>query len=477
MKNKLSILFASFLMLLLFSCKQDNESVSEIKRFTVLYTNDEHGWLEPAKETGGAPSLAAAWKNIEKTDENVVIVSGGDMWTGPAISTWFRGISMVEVMNALGYDIAALGNHDFDFSVDTLRYRVTHQMNFPIISANIVEKSTGNVPDFVKPYVIKDFSGLKVAFIGLTTLSTPYTTFPENVKDYFFTPYADAIDKYAPIVKKEGARVIIVVGHICEEEMVELSATAKKYNIPLITGGHCHERVNRVENGVTLVESGNDLYNYVKVVLEYTTDNDLCKVVSSEIIRNNDKTKDEQLVAIVEKWQTKTENALSEEIGYCSQTIEQASVEMANMVCDSWLKSFPEADISITNQGGIRQDIPQGTITLKTIVGLLPFENSIVQIELKGSELINCIDNYLIGGMTTVGGYKLSDGTPIEADKTYKVLTTDYLYSADDEFKLYDNSPYNLSVNYRQPLIDWIKSLNTNSGNPLNNYLDNIPRQ
>jgi len=477
MNNKFFLLFIVFVFTLLFSCKQNHESLSENIQFTVLYTNDEHGWMEPTDETGGAAGMAAAWKSIENTNKNVVIISGGDMWTGPAISTWFHGISMVEAMNAMGYDMAVLGNHDFDFSVDTLRYRVNNQLKFPIISANIVEKATGNVPDFVKPYIIKDISGLKVAFIGLTTLSTPYTTFPENVKDYFFTPYADAIDKYAPIVKKEGANVIIIVGHICEQEMIELSSTAKKYNIPLITGGHCHERVSHQENGITLIESGNDLYNYVKVVLEYTAKTNECKVISSEIIRNySGKTTDEELTEIVQKWQAKTEDALSEKIGYCSQPIEQSSVAMANMVCDSWLVSFPDADVSITNSGGIRQDIPQGEITLKTIVGLLPFENSIVLIELKGSELIECIDNYLIGGMTTVGGYKLSDGTPIEADKTYRVLTTDYLYSADDEFKVYDTTAYNLSVNYRQPLIDWIKSLNTNENNPLNNYLDNKAR-
>jgi len=150
---------------------------------------------------------------------------------------------------------------------------------------------------------------------------------------------------------------------------------------------------------------------------------------------------------------------------------------MGNLVCDSWLQTFPDADVSITNSGGIRQDINQGTITLETIVGLLPFENSIYELDLTGSELIDCIDNYLIGGMTTVSGYTLSDGTPIYAENIYSVLTTDYLYSADPDFSVYDPEPNNTSVNYRQPLIDWIKSLNTTSQNPLNNYLDNTPRR
>jgi 2',3'-cyclic-nucleotide 2'-phosphodiesterase (5'-nucleotidase family) len=477
MKTKLYIFFIAFFFISLSSCKQDNEKFSEKVKFTVLYTNDEHGWMEATDETGGAATMAATWKSIENNENNVLIISGGDMWTGPAISTWFRGISMVETMNAMGYDVAALGNHDFDFSVDTLRYRLANQMTFPVISANIIEKSTGNPPDFVKPFIVKEITGLKIGIIGLTTLSTPYTTFPENVKDYYFIPYADAVEKYAPKLKEQGADVIIIVGHICSEEMKALAPTAKKFNIPLITGGHCHERIEQSVNGVEIVESGANLENYVKVELEYLPETKSCRIVSSSIIPNTGTVKDEEVAGIVEKWELKVENALSEEIGYCSQTIDEKSVAMGNMVCDSWLKSFPDADIAITNQGGIRQDIPQGTINLKTIVGLLPFENSIVQLELKGSELIECIDNYLLGGMTTIGAYKLSDGSPIEADKTYKVLTTDYLYSADDEFKKYDDTPYNLSVNYRQPLIDWIKSLNTSSSNPLNNYLDNKARR
>ncbi len=109
---------------------------------------------------------------------------------------------------------------------------------------------------------------------------------------------------------------------------------------------------------------------------------------------------------------------------------------------------------------------------MATIVGLLPFENTIYELDLTGAELKACIDGYLIGGMTTVGGYALADGTPIDDNTTYSVLVTDYLYSADSEFSQYDPEPVNTSVNFRQPLIDWLKSMNTSSSDPLNNYLD-----
>jgi 2',3'-cyclic-nucleotide 2'-phosphodiesterase (5'-nucleotidase family) len=138
---------------------------------------------------------------------------------------------------------------------------------------------------------------------------------------------------------------------------------------------------------------------------------------------------------------------------------------------------YPTADISMTNAGGIRQSIPIGDITLATIVGLQPFENSIIELELTGTQVIDCVGELVVGGMTTINGYFHPDRTPLVADSVYHVLTIDYLYSlSSNKFSLYDPTPYNTSVNYRQPVIDWIESLQTSSSDPLNNYLDHVPR-
>jgi 2',3'-cyclic-nucleotide 2'-phosphodiesterase (5'-nucleotidase family) len=106
----------------------------------------------------------------------------------------------------------------------------------------------------------------------------------------------------------------------------------------------------------------------------------------------------------------------------------------ANMVADSWLNQYPTADIAMTNAGGIRQSIPAGDISKETIIGVLPFQNYIIELQLTGSELINCsgYNIIIVGGMTTVGGYFLSDGTEIDNGTTYSVLTTDYLYARND---------------------------------------------
>lgn len=448
---------------------------------TVLYTNDEHGWMEPTTTYAGAPGLMYQWKNTEGYDksDNYLILSGGDMWSGPSISTWFHGKSMVQVMNAMDYDASAIGNHEFDFTVDTLYQRLS-EMNFPLLAANIVENSTSTIPSFAKPYIIKNIDGVKVGIIGLASRSTPTSTFPTNVKDYQFTDYAAAVSKYAQEAKKAGATVLIVVGHICSSEMNSLVSVAAANGICIIGGGHCHQKYLSMNNGVVLIEAGSNMTAYGKVEFDYSTTDSTTSNFQYKVVDNTGSNYDAGIQQIVEHWKTETDKELSEQIGYCDQTIAQNSTAMRNMVCDSWLHSFPDADVSLTNGGGIRQSIPAGPVTLSTIVGLLPFENTIVKLKLTGQQLkeMALAGDICMGGMTTIGGFFLSDGTEIQDASIYTVLTTDYLYVRDDyNFSKYDPNPEYTYIQYRQPVIDWLKSIHTSTSNPLSNYLDYVSRR
>jgi 2',3'-cyclic-nucleotide 2'-phosphodiesterase (5'-nucleotidase family) len=384
---------------------------------------------------------------------------------------------MVEVMNAMNYDAAAIGNHEFDFKLEALETR-TEQANFPFLSANIREKNSGDIPDFATPYIIKNVDGVNVGIIGLSSLSTPTTTFPANVSHLEFMDYEDALEEIVPTIKADGAEILIIVGHICKWEMENLVSTAKEMGISVIGGGHCHELMVKKSDGVGMMEGGSNMRSYAKCVLSYDLNEKSVTDINLSIHQNPKGKSDPEIQTIVDYWKDREDEELSEVIGYANLEISRSSDEMYNMITDSWLYSFPNADISITNKGGIRQSIPAGNITLATIVGVLPFENTILELELTGNELINCLNEYLVvGGMTTIGGYSLSDGTPIYADSTYSVLTTDYIYSAFYYFSDYDPAPYNTSTHWRQPVIDWIESLETSQDNPLNNYLDSTPRQ
>lgn len=468
----------------LFSCDKDNskpKNVNTVVHITVLYTNDEHGWMAPEGDYGGAPSLMYKWKENEgyNGSDNYLILSGGDMWSGPSISTWFQGESMVDVMNAMHYDAAVIGNHEFDYTVDVLKQRLSEQ-TFPLLASNIIETATNGIPDFAQPYIIKEIDGVKVGIIGLASQSTPVSTFPTNVKDYQFTDYATAVDKYAREAKANGATVLILIGHICSSEMNSLISVAKQDGICIIGGAHCHQWYTNVSNGVVLIEAGCYMRAYCKVEFDYSKIDSTTSNFEYKIVNNTLDGADDSIKSIVNYWKTETDNELSEQIAYTDATIGQASAEMRNMVCDSWLYKFSDADVALTNGGGIRQNIPLGTISLSTIVGLLPFENDIVKLELTGAQLkeMALASDICMGGMTTIGGFYLSNGTEINDASIYTVLTTDYLYARSDyNFSTYDTDPVYTYTNYREPLIDWMKSINTSTASPLSGYLDYTSRR
>ena len=141
--------------------------VTAVTHLTILYTNDEHGWMEGKEKGRGAANMVGLWREREEYSEEgpYLVLSGGDMWTGPAISSWFDGESMAEVMNAMGYDAAAIGNHEFDKGISVLRERAA-QSEFPFLSANIRDRESGEMADFAIPYVILEVADLQVGLIG-----------------------------------------------------------------------------------------------------------------------------------------------------------------------------------------------------------------------------------------------------------------------------------------------------------------------
>lgn len=480
MKNTFLIIPA---ILLITSCdliNQDEKKESDTKYdLTILYTNDEHGWMEAQESSDGAARMMGLWREQEGYTEDgpFLILSGGDNWTGPAISTWFQGKSMVEVMNAMHYDAAAIGNHEFDFTIPVLYNRVG-EAEFPYLSANIYEED-GSIPDFVQPWVIREVNSIMVGIIGLTTNSTPYSTFPDHVESLRFGDYETALEATVPVVRAEGADLIIVIAHICEYEMDILVPILEELGVSIIGGGHCNDLVAKQVGNVVIIEGGQYMRSYAKVDLSFDVEADTIVSISPGTALNSGGPADGDVAAVVSAWRALANQELAIVIGYTTTGINRYSAMMHNLVTDSWLAAIPSADIAMSNAGGIRQSIPAGHITKETIISVLPFDNNIIQLELTGSQVIDCIGNYIVGGMFIQNGsYYHPDSTEIVSDSVYKVLTTDYLYARDDTpFSGYDSDPYYTGLNYHQPTIDYIISFETSTGNPLENHLDGAWRR
>ncbi len=269
---------------------------------TILYTNDEHGWISESAATDGAAKLRGLWRDVEGYDgsDGFLVLSGGDNWTGPAVSTQFEGASTVEVMNVMGYDATAIGNHEFDFTVDRLRDRIT-EAQFPYLSANIRIAGSDDVPDFATPYVIREVSGVSVGLVGLTTRTTPlYST---HVADYDFIPYEEALEEWVPRAWGDGAEIILVIGHVCHEVMSGIAPAAQRLGVSMIGGGHCHELVAETSHGVVLIQAGARMEFYSKLEIEFDLDEGIVRTLTHSTVSNAGGSADPEVAAVVMKWE------------------------------------------------------------------------------------------------------------------------------------------------------------------------------
>jgi 2',3'-cyclic-nucleotide 2'-phosphodiesterase (5'-nucleotidase family) len=446
----------------------------------VLYTADEHGWLLQAPGTEGAAKLMGLWRTVEQFSEDghFLVLSGGDSWTGPSISTWFEGASTVAVMNAMSYDGAVIGNHEFDYGVEVLRARES-EAAFPFLSSNIRLKTTGSLPDFATPFTIRNVNGVRVGVVGLTTTSAPSTSFPAHVEDYNFIPYADALNEYVPQALAAGADLILVVGHICQDEVNELFPTARQLGVRMIGGGHCHEVYSEVREGVAIVLPGWKFAHYGKVTIHLRVGPLQVLSTQAEVKPNVGGTLDPDVEAVVDHWAHQAEVELSTVVGHLTEPIPNRSDALHNLVTDAWLFAYPTADIAMLNQGAIRDGIPAGDILKGTIVGIMPFPNNLVDLELTGAEVVDCLaPGTILAGMSTVGGFFHGDGSPLKMDSLYNVLTTDFLYGQQNlNYRLYDETPYETGIVYYQPTLTYLEALQTSPQNPLDAFLDHTARR
>ena len=472
------------------ACQQSDGSSS----ITIFHTTDEHGNLLPLSSPeseytqGGAANLLSWLVEREGYDrESHILLSGGDNWTGASISTWFEGIPMVQAFNYMGYDAAAIGNHEFDFGREQMEHRFD-EAEYPYLAANIRYKDGGLPVEFAEPYVILERNGVHVGIVGLSTLSTQTSTHPRNVNDLRFTEYVEALETYVPRMREDGADVVVVLGHVCARELVEV-AEQHPGIADMMLAGHCHQRFERAVNGIPIVSSGSRMRSYSRIditfdtaakqVVDVETDVNRVRYVTEE---GNPVEPHRELSALVEEWSAQTDSLLGEEIGYTSTGIERRSAVMGNWVTDAWLWAYPHAEIALTNWPGFRAPIDTGSITIGDIVAVMPFENRIVEVEISGEQLrsnLLCCGGAAAGiRYDREGQVQLTSGRAFHPDSTYYLLINDFMYEGGAGF-LFDEQnldSYDTSIHWRQPVIDYTKSLGTTRGSPLEAVVDSVGR-
>jgi len=444
-----------------------------LRRLHLLYTNDEHGWMEPTQTTGGAAALLRRWRLRHGLFEggHHLVLSGGDMWTGPAVSTSLAGESMADVMNAMGYAAAAIGNHDFDFGPEVLRARAA-QSHFPFLTANVKRKGTNRPPDFARPYSLQSINGVRVGLVGLTTIETPIDTRPSYADDYDFVRYERALPAVLEQVWADDADLVIIVGHACNNELQQLAPLAADYGVTLLTGGHCHEEHNHELAGVRLIESGYFLRGYVSVEMMVDLDSKRLAAVRASVLPNPPGAGDAVLEQRIAYWRQQIDPGLWQAIGYTAQGIDRDSRLMDRLLTNAWLRAWPQARVALASRRYVQQSLPPGPVTPASVVGLLPVDNVLMALKLSGAGLLETVEQRrpVIGGIQQgAGGYVLADGSPVEAEASYTVLVPDVIYYGANSYQLQtqDPAPLDTGIGWREPVIDYLNYLGTSPANPL----------
>ena len=467
----------------------------------LLYTADEHGWVAPVVEKGrargGSAALLARWHRDEghcvptKDDacegSSTIALSGGDNWTGPAISSFFKGEVAAEAMKRLGYSASALGNHELDFGRATFERNAAIE-GFPYVAANVEPKLAGG--GVARPFVTVRRSGVTIAIVGLAFQNTPKVGLRDNYKGLAFSEEEAALVQAVPEAWKSGPDAVVVIGHVCAEVLKPIIERHPEFHLAFVGGGHCHRRSSAVVGDTPLAEAGSFLHEYLRVSLTI----DRSRPPEARVIEKHvdpiDLTwpesapppvvPDADLTSLVAGWQTKADAVLGKVIGHTGETFDADSPQLTNFITDRWRESL-SADVALLNRFGTRQAIAKGPIKLETIYSVLPFDNRLVTVKLTGAQLlenVRCCHPHVSGLKTDdAGNIVLSSGKPVDPAATYKVVTTDYAYFGGSDFRFEKQDPAGVfGDDWRVPLVKWLEEHPTREGKGLESLVDRTVR-
>ncbi len=471
------------------------------ENLVILNTNDTHSQLDPTdKGLGGVQRRKVLIDSIRAQHPNVILTDAGDAVQGTLYFTLYGGRAEMEAMNALGYDLAIVGNHDFDNGVDSLARNIALS-NAQWLSTNYDFSERADLDSLFAPYKIYEFGDKKVAFIGLNL--DPKGMIAEG--NYDGVRYLDAIEaanSTAWVLKHlQGVDLVVAITHLGYSKMPNPSdedlAIASK-NIDIILGGHSHTNIapgsgrewimNAEGKPVLITQSGKSGINVAEVIVDLDSIGTALPRFKQHLVDSRlDRDGDPAIEALLAPYRKGVDELMGVKIGRTAKALDNSQPALLNFVADfcrdrgSQLLGKP-VDLALMNKGSLRRSLPKGTITQGEIISMQPFANKVLVLELKGSDLLEAFNVMATrdgDGVSSEGAAMfdpatqrcvsvLINGNPIDPEALYNVATIDYLANGGDymtpltrgkQVAVSDAIVYN-------DLIDYIKSLRNKPINP-----------
>ena len=415
------------------------------KDVVVLFTSDVHCGID---QGFGYVGLTAIRDAMKAAGNHVVLVDNGDSIQGEPIGTMTTGEANVQLMNAVGYDIAIPGNHEFDYGMDRF-LELTKLANFPYISANFNKE--GEL--VFAPYVIKEFDGVKIAFVGMTTPKTITSSTPKYFQNeagefiYGFMQDETGEMLYAAVqtavdnARAEGAEYVVAMGHMGNEAECKpwtyVDVIGNTHGIDAFLDGHSHDTdqvqmLNKDGDKVLRSGCGTKLQGvgYLRISKAgelsaglYTWNNDVAAPelmgISNDVsdaVETATKTLNEKLnevVAVSEVDLTIYDPVVTKDDGSKIRIIRNAETNLGNLCADAY-RDQSSADIAFVNGGGIRVSIDAGEVTLNDILKVHPFGNAMCVVEANGQQILDALEFGARAVPGENGGFQHTSGLTYE---------------------------------------------------------------
>ncbi len=428
------------------------------QNLVILYTNDVHCSID--KELGYA-QLAGCKEKFEQEGNAVLTVDAGDYVQGGPIGTVSKGAYTIDIMNKVPYDVATLGNHEFDYGMSQLK-RNLDKAEFPIVCCNLIDEATKE--PMLPAYQIFDKSGKKIAFVGVTTPATLSSSNPAEFKDstgkliYSFcqdntgTALYEQVQKSVDEAREKGADYVILLSHLGVGDVtapwMSTDVIINTTGIDAVIDGHSHtvlesETVkNKAGRNVVLTQTGAQFENIgVMTITPQGTIKTELKNTSEEL--------DTQVQAYIDEILSGFQADMARKIGTSDVTLVVNDPETGERIvrnaetnagdfCADACRFVTGAEIAICNGGGVRSEVNKGDLTYGDIINLHPFANTVSVMEVTGQMILDALEMGARklpeenGGFLQVSGmkYKIDMNIPssVSVDDTGAFISVDGTY-------------------------------------------------